>query len=160
MAHHTRKHKKHTTHTKHKARSQRKNRHKPTLKHNAYRILEHYVSQRPQRSMRNIHYSVMPVLPKHRSPLKSAKKNRMAQEPSRIMAARSAKSAYQERKELEALVKQLEKEEEKEHKQKEKEEKKEKEEQKAAQAATMSNLNDLFARMNLRRPNNNANMSS
>lgn len=158
MAHHTKKHSK--AHKAHKAKSQRRNRHKPTLKHNAYRILEHYVSKRPQRSMRNIHYSVLPILPKHRSPLKSAKKNRMIQEPSRASIARGSKSAYQERKELEALVKQWEKEEEKERRKHEREEKEEKEEQKAAQAAAMSDLNAMFARMNLRRPNNNANMSS
>jgi len=148
MAHRTKKRSK-----SHK-RSQRKNRHKPTLKHNAYRIVERHLSKRPERSMRNIHYSVLPILPKHRSPLKSAKKNRMHMEPSRASIARGAKAAYQERKELEAILKGLEKEEKEQEKQQEKQQK----EHKAAQAAAMSDLNDLFGRMNLRRPNHNANM--
>lgn len=106
--------------------------------------------------MRNIHYSVLPLLPKHRSPQKSAKKNRMYLEPTRASIPRGAKAAYQERKEVEALARELEKQEEREVKQ----EKMKREEQKAAHAAAMSNLNDLFARMNLRRLNHNVNMSS
>lgn len=151
MVHHTKKHSK-----SHKRHSQRRNRHKPTLKHNAYRITEHHLSKRPQRSMRNIHYSVLPLLPKHRSPVKSVKKNRMAMEPTRASIARGAKSAYQERKELEALIKNQEKQE----KELEKKEKKEQKERKVAHVAAMSNLNDLFSRMNIQRGNNNANMSS
>lgn len=148
MPHHSSRRRSHRSHRAH--RKSRKANIRPTLKRNAFRIVNRHLSKRPARSMRNIRYAVLPLLPTDRpSSHSSPHKYKMNLERTRPSTARQAKSAYQERKEAEALQREQERLQREAEKAERSALRHEKQEKKAAHAAAVSDLNDMFSRMEI-----------